>query len=226
MTENLRKELAQGEVLMPATSDVTSNVTVGATTQPYDQASDNYYDWGVGTGGTQTEANTDRWLSRSTKKDGVWTTETTPIQNVSEDRRQDLTGEDQKTGVYYNWYTATAGTGTWSITTAGTQATDSICPAGWKLPNDSSTDSWYDLVDAYGLTAGTGAAKFPLSLPRSGNVRWQEGSVSVQGQGGSFWSNTVYNQTYAQYLTFNSTLLRPQWQHPRLEGFSVRCVAK
>ncbi|MBQ3271015.1 hypothetical protein IJH10_00205 [Candidatus Saccharibacteria bacterium] len=247
MTENLRKELAQGEVLTPATSDVTSNVTVGAATQPYDQASDNYYDWGVGTGGTQTEANTDRWLSRSTKKDGIWTTETTPVQSVSDGRKQDLTGEDQKTGVYYNWYTATAGTGTWSITTAGTQATDSVCPAGWQLPrysavNGTSTTapnkSWMYLIrDIYqvistqgdqgtGSTANARLHAFPFSLPYSGNVYWQSGGTEGQGARGRFWSAGATSQTYARSLRFDGTNVWPEGSNGRLDGFSVRCVAK
>ena len=248
MTEYLRKELAQGEVLTPATSDVTSNVTVGAATQPYDQASTNRYDWGAAATTDFSEATVDRWLSRSTKKDGVWTTETTPIQDVSEDKKQDHTGEDQKTGVYYNWYTATAGTGTWSITTAGTQATDSVCPAGWQLPrysavNGTSTTapnkSWMYLIrDIYQVistqgdqgSSSTANAKlhaFPFSLPYSGNVDWQSGGTESQGATGAFWSAGATSQTSARYLSFSGTRVWPEGSSGiRLYGFSVRCVAK
>ena len=65
-------------------------------------------------------------------------------------------------GNYYNWYTATAGTGlgTMSSTSASslTNATDSICPKGWRLPDGgtSATKSWYALDVALG---GTGQSK-------------------------------------------------------------------
>ncbi len=41
-------------------------------------------------------------------------------------------------GVYYNWYTATAGTGTYD-TPQGTDASGSICPSGWRLPRGTIT---------------------------------------------------------------------------------------
>jgi len=41
-------------------------------------------------------------------------------------------------GYMYNWYAATGGTGTYSITTNGIQATGSICPANFRLPSSLS----------------------------------------------------------------------------------------
>ena len=247
MTENLRLELSANQVLTSATSDVTANRTVGLATQPYNQASTNRYNWGVAATTDFSEATVDRWLSRSTKVGSTWSTETTPVQSVSDDRKQDLTGEDQKTGVYYNWYTATAGTGTWSITTAGTQATDSVCPAGWQLPrysavNGTSTTapnkSWMYLIrDIYQVittqgdqgsssTANAQLHAFPFSLPYSGDVRWQSGGTVNQGANGNFWSAGATSQTNARSLNFSGTLDWPEYSSYRLYGFSVRCVAK
>lgn len=65
------------------------------------------------------------------------------------------------TGNYYQWNTATAGSGG-AIHSRG--AVDSICPKGWTLPKGvfeaGSTDSLYDMINQYGLassTTGTGA---------------------------------------------------------------------
>ena len=245
MTENLRLELSANQVLTSATSDVTANRTVGLATQPYNQASTNRYDWGVAATTDFSKDTVDRWLSRSTKKDGVWTTETTPVQSGAPSTN--LTGEDQKTGVYYNWYTATAGTGTWSITTAGTQATDSVCPAGWQLPrysavNGTSTTapnkSWMRLIrDTYKIittqgdqgsssTANATLHGFPFSLPYSGGVNWQSGGIDYQGAYGAFWSAGSTSQTHARRLDFYGTSVWPETSGARLYGFSVRCVAK
>ena len=248
MTENLRKELAENEVLTPATSDVLTDVTVGAATQPYNQASTNYYDWGVASTSDFSEATVDRWLSRSTKKDGVWTTETTPVQSGAPSA--DLTGEDQKTGVYYNWYAATAGTGTWSMTTSGTEASSSVCPAGWQLPRYSAVNgtstlapsgSWMHLIrDVYGviknqgdqstvadgnLNANAELHAFPFSLPYSGDAYWQSGGTTAQGAGGYFWSAGAATQTTARFFYFGVTSVRPENSAYRLDGISVRCVA-
>ena len=44
-------------------------------------------------------------------------------------------------GNYYNWYSATAGTGTSSITANNTSVNSSICPAGWVLPRGGDPDN-------------------------------------------------------------------------------------
>lgn len=46
-----------------------------------------------------------------------------------------------KCGYLYNWYAATAGTGTYTTSTYGTNVSGSICPTGWRLPSGSSDGS-------------------------------------------------------------------------------------
>lgn len=58
-------------------------------------------------------------------------------------------------GNYYQWNAAAAGTGG-TITNAN--ATESICPKNWKLPNSSSTfnntsGSFYYLLSQYGVSS-------------------------------------------------------------------------
>ena len=59
-------------------------------------------------------------------------------------------------GCYYNWYTATAGSGTAATISSETSTVDySICPAGWTLPTAEPLDSdWTNLMRAYGLYDG------------------------------------------------------------------------
>ena len=251
MTENLRLELTANQVLSPSTSDVTVDTKVGMTTQPYNQASTNRYNWGVAdTSSTDYNRNSvDRWLSRSTKVSGEWTRETNPVQSVSADRKQDLTGENQRTGVFYNWFTATAGTGNWDISTSGVTATSSICPKGWQLPRHSAVNgtstlapngSWMHLIrDAYGVIGisqgdqGDGGVApnkthaFPLSLPFFGNVGWRSGSIEAQGLLGAWWSADSTSQNHAHNLyIYSAAGVWPENGDNRLYGFAVRCVAR
>ena len=262
MTENLRLEFdgTSATGLTADDSDVASTYTasnpliIGAT-QPYDQPKTgtidgvayDRYNWGVASESDMNQSNVDRWLSRSTKKDGVWTTETTPVQSAAASdptRHQDLTGEDQKTGVYYNWYTATAGTGNWSISTGGVTADSSICPKGWYLPryDNDANQSWmylvrnvYHIISAHGdqstLPDGNPSAiatlhGFPLSLPSSGSVNYQSGATNNQGTNGDFWSAGSASQLNARRLAFVGSVVNPDSGHRRLFGFSVRCIAK
>ena len=246
MTENLRLELTSGQKLTSTDSDLPSGTTatVGMTTQPYNQPSTNRYNWGVASENDFSRATVDRWLSRSTKVNGVWATETTPT--VSGAPKANLTGEDQKTGVYYNWYAATVGTGTWDITTAGTEATGSVCPAGWHLPRYSAVNgtstlapsgSWESLIrDTYHLITTQGDQgstavndklhAFPFSLPYQGYVNWNVGATVDQGYSGHFWSAGAVVQTTARLLDIYRTTVSPEHSDGRLHGFSVRCVAK
>ena len=253
MTENLRLEFdgTSATGLTASDSDIASTYTssnplvIGAT-QPYNQGSSNYYNWGIGTSGTLTQANTDKWLSRSTKKNGEWATETNPIKPGASSAN--LTGEDQKTGVFYNWYTATAGTGNWNITTGGITASSSVCPAGWQLPRYSAvnststlapTGSWMNLIrDTYhiiatqgdqgsGSTANAKLHAFPFSLPYFGYVDYVSGDIVNYGSGGwMFWSAGSTSQTGARGLDFYGTYVWPEGGGNRLNGFSIRCVAK
>lgn len=59
-------------------------------------------------------------------------------------------------GVYYSWYAATAGTGTYSMNSGN--AASSICPKGWKLPTGDSGGDFENMAKKYG--SGTDSATF------------------------------------------------------------------
>ena len=127
-------------------------------------------------------------------------------------------------GVYYNWYAATAGTGTASMSSGN--ATSSICPAGWRLPSNSGTKSYYNLITTtYGYTTGAELVS-NLGFVYSG-VYYYDGDVSLQGSEGNFWSSTALGSTYAYSLIFVSGRVLPQYNNSyKGRGYSVRCVSQ
>ena len=135
----------------------------------------------------------------------------------------------EKAGNYYNWYAATAGTGTSSMASA--EAGSSICPKGWRLPSNTGNKSYYNLVTtAYGLAssaAGSTALRVdPLNFNLSGGYHYSSAAMSYQGSSGHYWSSSAYSTaTNAYYLHFNASVIRPQYGSNKGLGFSVRCVA-
>ena len=135
-------------------------------------------------------------------------------------------------GYLYNWYAATAGTGVYG-TSAGVNATASICPKGWKLPTGGSGGNFANLDIAYGgsgsnRTGDTSQVTKFLASPLNfnytgdrygGSVRWPSGYAT-------YWSSTANSEVYAYYLDFNSDgYFSPQDLSGKYRGFAIRCLA-
>lgn len=153
-------------------------------------------------------------------------------------------------GNYYNWYTATAESGVYNTTSTLTvegSAKDSICPKGWQLPingpdiaadSTNYTDkSWnklikgsYGLITSYGgqgsTTPSNSMQEVPLSIILSGRYNWVKGTAVSRGSNGYYWASTPSDATNARYLYFDSTGVGPQGGGTKVDGFTVRCVAK
>lgn len=145
-------------------------------------------------------------------------------------------------GYLYNWYTATAGTGTYD--TPGDTATNanavssSICPAGWRLPkagnglSNTSNDfavlngAMYDGGSATTVNNAVTRANFRVSGPFSGSYSGAYyGTIMSQGKYGGCWSSSAGSVTDARGLSFENSGLSPgnvitgkTWGKP------VRCV--
>ncbi|MBQ1373621.1 hypothetical protein IIY66_02340, partial [Candidatus Saccharibacteria bacterium] len=128
-------------------------------------------------------------------------------------------------------------------------APDSICPAGWRLPtgpNASQTDysdmvnlavsydnitkkpiiescggncNYYSHVDSGFNSIRTS----PLWLVRSGQVYYA--SRSDTAGIGYYWFSTVYDNTSAYRLYFNSSGVRRN-SYDRYSGASIRCLTE
>ena len=145
---------------------------------------------------------------------------------------------------YYSWDAATLGSGR-SISTENTDAAQSICPKGWKLPTSRTTDAsnwqttsdFYVLAHQYGLDSTTATYEFddgfytqagPGTTPNfllAGYYAY--GSFYNGGSNGSYWSSTSGSgDDRARYLIFRSSNVNSADNRDRSGGLSVRCLLK
>ena len=122
-------------------------------------------------------------------------------------------------GGYYNWYTATAGTGTQEMTSG--DAIGSICPSGWHLPSGGEGGESAQLYSAYNNDASSLAAAFNPEY-----AGWN--NVNNQGVDVYYMTSTVADgdNPYVLYMTANG-IVNPNnsLRVYKYYGFSVRCVA-
>ena len=135
-------------------------------------------------------------------------------------------------GYYYNWYAATAGTGTASMSSG--DATGSICPKGWRLPANYTSDpdkSYGSITDKYlGFHVNTSGdytttlEAVPLQFLRAG--RYDKGSHYGLGTSVNHWSSTITDASVSYVFGFNSTNVYVQGGTHEYSGYIVRCVAQ
>jgi uncharacterized protein (TIGR02145 family) len=112
------------------------------------------------------------------------------------------------------------------------------CPDGWHVP---STLEWKGLVSArfttkgltcnvwagsqcsWGGSATLAAFQSELMLPRAGS-RGYTAVVYNQGITGYYWSSSPHSSaSNAHFMSFNSSLVYPQYNNYRGFGFTIRC---
>ena len=158
-------------------------------------------------------------------------------------------------GNYYNWYSATAGNGTYSFDTNNNSVGGDLCPTGWRLPKGgdktritSNNDNEFWNLIVTGLNGGT----LPANYDKNANP-YYDASVEARpianalrtypnnfihsgylygvsfynrGNSGYYWSSTAYDSDNAYYLTFGSTYVSPGTSSDnKYYGWTVRCVA-
>lgn len=137
-------------------------------------------------------------------------------------------------GLHYNYAAATAGTITNTIMgSSNSEATQDICPKGWKLPDGHNT----------GVAGATTLDQYKLA-----NNKWQSydktyqtvfnsvaagyyssGSLHYSGSGGYWWSSTASNTTGRYRLLYDTSkglYSGNYYSGDRNNGASVRCVLK
>ena len=128
-------------------------------------------------------------------------------------------------GVYYNYAAATAGTITGDSNT--TEAAQSICPKGWKIPSETE---YANLLSAYNVTNDTTGSEImrntPLYFVYSGYIRFDSMLPGGQVSNGNWWSTTAYDNDsrYHAYLIASSA--RADYHGNRSYGVTLRCVAR
>ena len=158
---------------------------------------------------------------------------------------QDEDGNAQFYGTYYNWYAATAGSGTYAMTNTGGNAQNSVCPKNWELPRNDGNKSWYNLLTTkFGMSTTGNASttpalqdditkeinatkKAPFSVLQAGAYHWAYGSLYDRGSGAYYWASAANSQTYARDLGFYALQnFYPQYTDYKIYGLTVRCVAR
>jgi len=135
-------------------------------------------------------------------------------------------------GCYYNWYTATAGSGTTSVASGSVDY--SICPAGWTLPTGGPGGQFQTLYSHYNspvlmlvddptTTKENTTGKTPGFL-FGGSC--SAGGQQALGNGGRYWSRTAYDAQLTQYLSVYASVIYSADNYYKYYGFSVRCLAR
>ena len=135
--------------------------------------------------------------------------------------------EDGKYGIHYNYCAATAGSycygdGTSHGTSSG-DATEDICPKGWRMPASLETANEYDILyelysSDYELFVNA------LRIPLSG--AYNNGLAYNQGESGGSWTSTYVWDDIMGSLYIDKTDVDVEAYDDRTLGCSVRCVAK
>ena len=122
-------------------------------------------------------------------------------------------------GVYYNWYTATAGNGTYAKS-SGTAAGD-LCPSGWHLPTSGNNGDFGTLntvANSGSTNADNGFRSYPNNFVYSGDVGT---AISGRGSNGRYWTSGAKDNKNAYRLGIPTKRLS---EYKKWDGFAIRCV--
>ena len=188
----------------------------------------------IGSTGIYVENNSKSEIARSYDNGSDW------INNIATSNA-DGTSDDYKTsgtptspteyiGDYYNWYAATAESGTYAM--ASGNASSSICPFGWQLPVNGATNdkSWGKLLEGvYQIASESNLGSyqtrsFPLAIIPQGRYSIT-GGIGYHGRTGYYWSSTALSSVSANYLYVPSTYVHTESENNKTNGLSIRCVA-
>ena len=151
------------------------------------------------------------------------------------------TGDVYSYGNYYNWSSATAGTGTTTHTISGVTTGD-ICPAGWHLTigkkyNEGGEFSTLD-VALGGNGVGSNSSTNPTGTVMS--TRWRsypnnflysgggQSTIGLRGTEGFYWSNYSLDNQIAYALLFVVNGVSPADSNnytTKNSMYTVRCVS-
>ena len=215
------RTIADMEYMQDINAEIVQNTAEGATMTLKDKRDENTY--------TVAKINGQLWMTQNLRFTG--TSVPTATSNVTAnktltyyqlDTDGDASGErcngstgysnacikdsgSTTTGVWYNYYAATASTVSGSSNS--TAASQDICPAGWRLPTNSEFSGITSYSSAFSPV--TGGYYSNGSLYNTGNGDW--------------WSATASSTTRRYHLNWNGSSLGT-YAYYRYGGRYVRCV--
>lgn len=131
----------------------------------------------------------------------------------------------EKTGNFYDWHAATAGSG--MSDTASSDAILSICPKGWRLPTGEGSKSYSNLYGVYDDIETWDPYQSladPLNFILPGSYMG-DGVIRYWGSGGGYWTATTDEDAEAYILSFSRDGVDSQRSMSKSIGESIRCVA-
>ena len=218
LLDNLRLDLTDSTVL----NNTTASNTNASTT------SLGYLKNGGGTTSDQyptAPLNNETWSSNSQNFYSVPMT----ISTYKDQTTTSYGNGSGKIGIYYNYCAASAGSYCYgngkSEGTSSGNATEDLCPAGWRMPTGDSSGEYNSLYGYYNTTqtaTNTASLQYNLSTPLSG--LFGSGSAYNQGTGGNFWSSTRRSDGIMYDLSVYSSSVNPTYGYGRYYGLSMRCL--
>ena len=162
----------------------------------------------------------------------------TPYSSLSDclnANNNDIEGcQHQHLGNYYNWPSIVASNNTSSLSANDKDASNSICPKGWRLPVHSSLD-YKKLLTSQGVINDMGAYTSdglniiridPLYFVRSGHL-YSSKLIIGRGSGGQYWTATYGNNVSVSALDFRPNAIYIDNENiSRSESASARCLAR
>ena len=142
---------------------------------------------------------------------------------------------NSQNGLFYNWCAAMNGQAAACQTGAATQPNQSIndgtniyniCPKGWRLPTGEATTGEFTLLNNLingGLTNTDTGLLAVSSFMRGGS--FGNGSFSVVGTWGYYWSSTVNTAAAARNFGIGAATVLPASSNNKGLGLAIRCVA-
>ena len=137
---------------------------------------------------------------------------------------------------YYNWYTATAGTGTTYIATQGQNVNNSICPAGWTLPTQPEFQQLYNQYPSAAQMEVANPTTTKENTPTVGQATntpgfllsgsYGTGGAGYLGSDGFYWSRTAFSAQRVYDLYVGTSSVSPAGVNGKYSGFTVRCLVQ
>lgn len=129
-------------------------------------------------------------------------------------------------GIMYNWYTASAGNGTYE-TASGNVAGD-LCPKGWRLATGGNNGEYVALSNALNQISANATdvnfRKYPNNFIYSGD--YNNTNPTGRNTYGRWWSATPNGNTNAFRLGIVNSGATPAGSWNKWDAFAIRCIVK
>ncbi len=124
----------------------------------------------------------------------------------------------------YNYHAATGGQITGASNT--NDATQDICPAGWRLPTGGASGEYQNLYTYYNSANSMRAPIDNNGAAISLSGMYDYSSPVFEGSKGYYWTSTAWDQYKNNYFYLDANNVSPYSDHiyNRNAGLSIRCI--